>query len=801
MYTHGLTRIDVEILQIISGLADQVAHKFSNELDFVDLFKAFDAFMEANSLTPARYPNYFTCMNVIVNLCNFNGPSWSDRMSAYLKNYSANEIRKENHKIMREKLHGFDLKTKERFLSLWYESYVFVSERDQIGTEFASTRNYVHSIRNPFFVWRKKLEILRAQDEQVQISRDSKLKQRALALILNRARQVKQNYSKADLALVGHRFDKWRSRHITVTKNTAKATQICEQNTKQHVMELWDEAKTEREVLRSYNHRIVSKALSVWAKRAKKVLEETDIAVTGHSQDLLSRGLSQWVQHLSLVENMDVKAQKMADRLALSHAFAAWKRRTVYDEIYFDFEARREYRVQKAVLDAWRLRTLQIKEARRFRDFMSCYTHLKAWRLQTRLSQLQTSKNQKTASKFFNMWRLEQKAVIFTRMKDSQLAYDALTHWQDRVQTIKDSVNRNYVEFQITKNSRLVQSVLHIWREKLQAQNDKAVTASNMYNQVILKQAFDSVLAGLETIASNEEIAVAQYSKNKKSQFFAYWRDTLHLVREERREALLENYVREKNAARQRKVLTLWLNKSLEVEDLNAQCDALISQRQRACVQKFFGSWSKQSLDIARNIRLADARFEQARLEETFDKWKSAKYELDSLESQAQSVLYSSDLQKLERVYRVWRMRMFKLKTKRRDADDFHQRLLDLRFRTIWRYWKLKTQDIRAEQSFIHQKNIMASARKGGLASTGGLQKRVQMSLPAKAIPMDSFADFEENASEYRQDYVLETPTRARIRKPIPMTSLGRWRRNKTPGVTGLDLSVPPQPLSPTEGR
>lgn len=798
-----LTRVDVEILRIIAGLADQSSTKTrSQDLDFVDLFQAFEAFTEENELTPERYHNYFTCLSIIVNLCNFPGSSWFDRMNSYLQTYSASELRKANNQILREKLRGFDSNTKERFLSLWYESYVVLHDKDTRQSQLAVKTDYVNSVRNPFRIWRQRCQYLRSREAQVKSARQMLLKRRMFGNMIINYRSVLKNQMTADTVLRRHYFEKWNDCYGQQMELDAKANLIYERNVKQNALETWDQAKTEQGVTTVYNERLASEWLDHWISRTKTIVDAKDVAVSGDREELISNALVQWMDRLAIVEDMNLQASEFANRLALKNAFECWKRRTVYDDIYYNYESYFTTKLKKHVFAAWRMRSLQIKEARRFRDFMCCYNQFHAWRIACRSRQMEALKNEELAAKHLKIWSLEEKLVFFSKIKNTQLAVEVLNHWRLRREELDSRTRDQFKQFQAQRNARLAKDFLQIWRSHFNEIKVQANRADQIYNTNISKQAFYALVISDDKIIQNEETAVDIWTKQQKTRYLATWTKSLANLKKKRREDIFDKYLADSKSRILRQYLSTWVNNYLDVEELNQAAESMVAERDESIQRDYLGRWTDKYTVIARNYRLADSRFDQTVLENAVDKWKTAKYELDDLHSQSSTFLANSDFQRLERIYRIWRMRMFKLKTKARDADDFNKRLLDLRFRTLWRYWKLKTQDVQAETSFLHQKNIRASTRKS-VAASAMFHKKVQMSLPAKIIPAVTFPELNDgDGGHFPPDFVLETPTRSRIRKPLPVTSLGRWRRTKTPGPLSFDSQLTHQTsVSPSDGR
>ncbi|KAF5098304.1 hypothetical protein D0Z03_001244 [Geotrichum reessii] len=223
-----LKKIDVEILRIITGLADQRAQararaekeqqqqdiygsynyngkmkEEEEDLDFVDAFQAFEAFTETNKLTRNSYNNYFTVLNILVNLCEQEPipqerDTWTVRLMAYLKTYSASELRRAKATLMRARLHSFDNRTRNRFLGLWYESSAVLHERDQRLGEIAVQYDWCRAVSGQIQVWRERSAEQHARENAASLLADRRLKRYAFDKLLGRCQGVTDAEEVAD---------------------------------------------------------------------------------------------------------------------------------------------------------------------------------------------------------------------------------------------------------------------------------------------------------------------------------------------------------------------------------------------------------------------------------------------------------------------------------------------------------------------------------------------------------------------------------------------------------------------------
>lgn len=741
-----------------------------------------------------------------MNLCNYTETSWLQRMTTYLKTYSASEIRKANNQILREKLQGFDFNTKERFLSLWYESYVVLHDKDIQLNQLATRKEYHLCVRRPFRIWRQRYQNLEALDKQVSAIRQAKLKRRLFGGIIFQYKLILENQRLANKMLSKRALATWHTRYSLQIMENTHADKIYEKNIKQGVLYAWNQHKVENHVSNLYNQQLIANFLNLWISRTRLSLNNNDAAILEDREALISNVLARWMENLSLVGDLYQQAEEYANRLAMKHAFDSWKRRTVYDEIFFEYESKIAQKCKKLVFHVWRVRSLQLKEARRFRDFMCCYKQFRKWRITCRSSRIETIKNREIAAKHFKTWNLEEKLVLLTRIKNTRLAVEVLNYWRYRRDEIEYRTNDKFLHHQLISNAKLARKYLGVWRSQFAEVNEMYREAREMYDNSILQNAFYSFIYSDDAVTKNEQTADEIWVKSKETTFFSIWKKAVVNSRKKKKNEALNLFLESKRNKLKASYFEKWKKRYLDVEELSEQANDMHIQSALILQQDCLSQWIDRFLIISRNNRLAVARIDQTVLEKTFELWRNSKFEIDDLHTESQTFLAGSDMQRLERLYRIWRMRMFKLKTKGRDADDFHKRILELRFRTIWRFWKLRTQEVRSENSFIHQKNIRASTRKLGALSVGAQKLKMQNSLPPKSAPISSvtFPDLKDtDGVHFPPDFVLETPTRARIRKSNPLTSLGRWRRSKTPGVLNFEAQNASQALStsPSDGR
>ncbi|KAF5110774.1 hypothetical protein DV495_001554 [Geotrichum candidum] len=666
-----LKKVDVEILRIIAGLADQRAHtrtrarieqqrqndysgrynyngkekEEDDDLDFVDAFQAFEAFTELNNLTRNNYRNFFTVLNILINLCG-QAPlpqerdTWSTRLSAYLQTYSAAELRRANNTLLRARLHSFDNRTRDRFLGLWYESYSAQTERDKKLGEIAAQYNWCRVVAAPLQLWFTRLTEQRAREAAAGAKADLRLKRRMFDRLLARCQAVTVAEEKAD----------------RLTKGLAE------------------------------------EVLTGWINRTKRIVQMDNQAAEEDRAILINDVFQQWARSFDIVDDMYAHAELASDTLALKHTLATWKRRTKHD----------------------------------------------------------------TA---------------------------------------------------LLKNTRLAEKFLAVWRTRNAVQAEREAEATNVYNQGIVRHAFYSLMYRDDQLIDQANTADKQYRLATLKAHLAQWRGALVHLKTQRREAALATFQKEQATRLADKYLNLWFGRYVDVEELETTGDELAAEREMAMKREALVVWAERARTVAENAREADRQVAARALV----RWHESHERVAQLETDADDFVLASNLQLVERTYRAWRMRMFKVRTKARDADDFNKQLGEQRFKAVWRYWKLRTWELQNERALMPTMSQRQPQKQQHPPAANFLQQResvmrsysilrrplvhatatnprpvpqlVAFTAPEPALAPAEPPDQAETPAGPAADeeYAPETPTRPHVRKTVPYTSLGRWRRARTP--------------------
>lgn len=740
----------------------------------MDLFQAFEAFTGANDLSPAQYSNYFTCLNIIVNLCNITGISWSERLEAFLHSHSASEIRRASNLALREKLRSFDLNQRERFLALWYESYSVLHKKDARLTQIAIQKDFEQTAHHALHTWFNSYSKMVHLQDQVCQARDVLLKRRMFGRFILKYKQTLENNLLARDHQCRLYLKIWKRKSSEIRGNHTKAVNIYQNNSKTTIFDMWYQATTEEHISGLYDKKLASEFLDLWNRRTESIVRRNTSIDVENDQFSLSNALSHWMERLSLVRSMNAQARSIAFKNTLQSTFLTWKRRTVYDSISIDFDEIKNTRMARQAFTAWKMKSGQLKKAREFHEY-SCYINqFQAWRRASRLNRLVSIKNETIARRYMKFWRLENRNLQFNRIQNTRSAIDVLDHWSYRLNAIEVRTNERYQQFLYSTNCCLARNYLEHWRtvcDQLQENNQLAI---GIYNDKITQLAFDSILSADDLIVQNEEVAAKLYAHNAMKKVIAKWKSAkLNNQRLKRLDAL-EQFTTTRALELKKKVFHQWVNQFSYVQVLDSNAALIFTQRSSMFETHYWNKWVEKYLVYADNTRKIDSQIRHKSLQFSLKCWMQAKLKLEDNYSKSDAMLATINRPLIERVYRAWTMRMFKLKNKQRDADDFHNRMLAIRLRMFWRKWRAK---LREAQNSVLQGNVTTSGFNPLLSEVSAPQ---------------STRNFIPSVESFPSDFIFETPTRQRIRKPLAATTQSRWRKHKTPGTINFNLQDRP---------
>lgn len=780
---------DVEILRIIAGLADQRG-EVKMRLDFVDAFTAFEEFTQLNELNPKSYENYFTCLNVLVNLCSLSEPTWSDRMDVYLRTYSFREMRRAKYQTLRARLDSFDNKTKDRFLGLWYEAYIVLEEKDRQMTEVAESYDYATTISAALRVWFYRYQKLKDQREEATKKEGLKLKQKCLNKLLQNTRLVAEDKIYADQLAIRNHLRIWTERYREVKNQAEMADLVYERALKERAFRALDQTHSELEAERIYNTKIAHFAISTWKSRLEYVYKMESAAISNERVTSIYDAFHVWESRNRSIESMNRTAYQMYDKSILTRVFEIWKSKSKYDRLLAEFLEKKDAQAKKDILNEWKTRSELVYTSRVLGQYNVCKKVFKQWRLECRSQRVVSISNDEMLSTAFHNWRLESKLNLYVKVKNTDIASEVLDYWRRAREQVELNTYKQYSSFLLAQNSKLASKIIGAWHSHFVDIEERQDEADAIYHKNIAQHGLYLLIYRFNSIKENEEKADEICNTRTFKKYIGLWKKKKKTVQKQRQQELLEQYESERDLRLKEKYLYVWVERVVRIDDMNSVCNQMLDDQELGFQRDALNIWLDAQESIERNGRIAEAQYSQSILSRTFDEWKLQSTRLSELQAQADILAAESHQQLLERVYRLWRMRMFKLKTKARDADDFHKQVQTQRLRQIWRHWKARAREDDTTR-IIHQEN---------------LDRYTRSTVRRPVFDSIGLAGGSERAVEKMREYVLQTPTKQRSRNQVPLTSLGRWRRNRTPAYGGygthqFEDMIQEARRSPTEGR
>lgn len=151
------------------------------------------------------------------------------------------------------------------------------------------------------------------------------------------------------------------------------------------------------------------------------------------------------------------------------------------------------------------------------------------------------------------------------------------------------------------------------------------------------------------------------------------WKLSVVSARRQKRDDLLQQFLAKKDMLLKQRTLETLLQSSTPLCSWNEKQILLKGRKPFGC-KKNFDVWTDKliSIDAARGV--AETLFRDNQLHQIFVDWQARLHRVLSLQQQAKELVEGYDNAVLENTLRVWRIRMFKLKTRYNAAKEFSER-------------------------------------------------------------------------------------------------------------------------------
>ena len=418
--------------------------------------------------------------------------------------------------------------------------------------------------------------------------------------------------------------------------------------------------------------------------------------------------------------------------------------------------------VTRTIFEDWRTRTRQILEAKRFAKFMLLLKVFQHWSLVARCQTVIRYSNIHLAQSIFHKWLISERLKVFKRYSSALTMARIFEQWKNKHIKVTNGLSRTS-QFAIRRlNTLRKKSCFQLWRYRLRNLCRMDDAAMSLRERLLLQTSLNKMVDAAYSLEILNRKAGLMDQQRLFSLTFLQWRLRVLYRQQLRLSVLLKEFNNHRNIEFKAAALQIWVNKAQTQLDLKDRADTMIKLKDRELAQRALVNWREQADVLTNNTEHADLIYVTYLYSTLFDKWKQRKKEVDTLDQEARFISEVNDLDMMEKILRQWRMKLFKVKSRRRVADELHSRIRSERFRKMWKLWRAKTVDMQL---------------------SGRRSTRV-VAASANILRHDRLSS--------TQNSLLETPTRVRSRKNVPLTSVDRWRKMRAiPGKAASPVRPP----------
>lgn len=725
-----LRNSDVEILSIIAGMADEQAQQANRSGDsslpddyqFTYLYGAFEAFTNVNNLSPDTYPAYYTLFNALVNLSKYkNTPysdspdqqpeplrTWKECVEAFSKTYSAAELKRNKYIQLREKLRTFDDATRERFLALWYDAYITCNQEttrlNHLADTFANV-TFTNSVAFLLRRWVLKQDYIKRMEHRAIHIDTAITKSKAFGVWQDKVEKCNEDEFMADGIFAQRYLRKWAAHCRKIKQSNAKADNICRKNIIRNTFNDWHQKNIESIVSDQYNSRLCLNIFNTWVDKTAKIINSKNIAEEWDESNMMASILQIWTSKYESIQQLNETADDIRDESLVRTTLFNWNRKLRDTITIEELETEWNNRLVARIFSEWKIRNLQIREARRFRDFICAYRAFKSWRLAAQCKQVMRSHNFTLISNTFRTWRLAEREKVLSRSISGKILCNVFSFMQEQVDVRNEEREEKLDEFTQRMDLKIQKQCLAVWRHNAKQSEANQEIADDFFAYSIRDIAAKALLTWyvkMHRQLSREDQATEMYETNLGERVMMKWKLSVVSARRQKRDDLLQKFLAKKDMLLKQRTLETLFAKFDAAMLLERKADIIEGSKNRLAAKKIFDVWADKliSIDAARGV--AETLFRDNQLHQLFVDWQARLHRVLSLQQQAEELVEGYDNAVLENTLRVWRIRMFKLKTRYNAAKEFSERGDRRRARMALKIWRDKTALRLAQEPFVN---------------------------------------------------------------------------------------------------
>lgn len=626
--------------------------------------------------------------------------TWHDCVLLFVKMYSDKELFRAKMQSLRDKLRAFEDDMRERFLALWYDSYIKLTESNAHLSLIADSHRQVSLPHSVLSVWIRKHRMLTHNTAKADHGKEYIAKYNMFSRWRNRLLEVRDDDEVAGEIQTRKMVQKWGLRAKKAATDENHAEEMHSFRLARSIFGEWHQATAESLASNEYHVRLATTVFAQWKEKTARILEREDGVAERDSAVLASSFLDIM---LARRYRNDVEYPDQADNLYLSiiatRHFGAWKRALDFKRKLETLEDSQNQRLLRSVFGEWDRRTLESCEARNFSVSMPCRRMLKVWKLKMSLVKVVRSKNVALVGDALKTWRLKTRETAFVRRQNTRVAESVLEHWYTASESQRHDLADREQEFIDRRMSAQASTLFNTWRAKSSVLPGMTATAEQFYGAQIATRSLDLLLVRYDRNSEMQTLAEAMDVKTVLNRGIERWKLAFVLSRRRRREALLEDFVSARDSRLKRSILYAWEDRFDDSRDIEARADDLLTKKNHALTAKLFGAWATRGRRNLANQSLSEKMDEDSALHKYFTVYRSRFAETQALAVEGVNFKQELTTQSVDQIFRVWRIRLTKIGFKQRSAGAFFERVETARKKAIWKNWKAVTGQQRLQQA------------------------------------------------------------------------------------------------------
>jgi hypothetical protein len=710
----------------------------------VDLIKTFDKLKIEDGTIRLAHPENIT--TALCHIAAYQHPSLKHRLDQFKTDYSLKQAELLKIESLKRRFAGFEIWHMQGILNRWYDNYQRSRDRYEEQLATAQIIDKVALRRDTWQRWTRLLQYNRQMEIVADSHYRSTLRSKYLNMIYLKMSIISQDRRTAKQVTVAKFLHRWR--HYT-SMNRNYHTLAVQTYNEDLAFRIYKEWRFQLQAVicdRQYNTVIATDALQGWIDKTQQAIDQLQFSEDASLRTCGQTMLSKWRgQHAALSERRN-QADEIYGRELLRKHLSLWSNALVLSARLQPILHRSNQKTRTELLELWQYRTLQVLEAKRFRDFMLCHRVLRHWRLHTGYQKIVRRGNEAVVTERFHLWVLAERLELFVRYRNSLVSRNILVNWCERTRQSKRrnwALSKESVRYNDWK-SKL--NVLNVWLVKCRQISSMTAEADEIWQTHLLDNHFKSMVNAAFSIAYNYHDACEIDRKSLLRSLFSTWKQKTQTRKVDKIEELYGSAVEKVARAKKKMLLQIWIGRCNTVFFDEEKAATMEFQHGFKLIKGFFDVWRGLCLENASMSGKADDMRERWLISSKFATWVVHKQQIMQMTHEG---LFMADVDAIdyqEEIFRRWRMRTFKVASTKRQADEYCSRLQSSRFRRVWRLWRAKTEDRRLARN----DEVVANERPFTAGPT------VAMSNP---------------------ESVLQTPTRVRSKKFIPVTSVDRWRK------------------------